>query len=121
MLERMEGPFVPSESLLREILSPHERLLFVRTRPLRAFFVHWYVVRQAASQGFKVHSYVVMPSLERPVFIVPWSGRASRAFFRNEATAPYNSRRGYFAKWLLASIGVAQLLQRGFVVVCTHD
>jgi hypothetical protein len=108
---------------LKTVLKVHGTLLLlVSTRRSRAFFVHSIGSKRVSSCGFRIsNTYVVMPSTDRPVFIVPWSGRISRDFFRREARSPYNSWRHYTIKWLLATCGVAQFLQRGFVLVCTND
>lgn len=69
----------------------------------------------------KHQAYLVTPSVEYPKFIVPWTGPASRAFFRLEASRPWNSRATYTLKWLLACLGLAQFFARGDIVIVHHD
>lgn len=136
-------PFVSSETLLYDILVPAGRdavviragglkfvrraghvtkgtlMLLISTSLPRALLARLLALRLIGIKA--LGTYVVMPSTDRPEFIVPLRGKASRNFFRSEAASPYNSTAKYLAKWLLASLGMAPLLQRCFVTVCGRD
>ena len=141
--------FVPTEKLLCDILVPAGReavviraqgvkvfelvrtadgiskdslILFVSASLLRALLARLIVLGVISPRGLKaVGTYVVIPSTDQPKTIVPWWGKASRIYFRNEAASPCNSPAKYLTKWLLASLGIAPLLQHGFVILCDHD
>jgi hypothetical protein len=140
-------PFVTTEKLLFDILVPKDRdaviiradksiefvhaakgvpkgslILLVSESPLRTLLARLFALRLIAPRGLRpLGTYVVMPSTDRPEYIVPWRGKASRIFFRTEATSPYNSRLKYIIKWILASVGISPFLQHAFVIVCGRD
>ncbi len=110
----------PVEIVKTGIAAPKDSLMLLVSRSLvRALFERLVMLRLFGLKTCGI--YVVMPSTDEPRFVVPWRGKASRAFFRSEATSPYNSKMRYAAKWVLASLGLAPFLQHCFVLVCGRD